>query len=636
MTPTIEDGLAHHRAGRLKQAAAAYRRVLEVEADNPDALHLLGVVAHQSGDHETAIGLIGKAIGADPSNAGYHSNLGEVYRAAGRIDDSLAACRKAIELDAGYAEAHHNLGLALLGAGRRDEALAALRRAVAVKPGYGDAWLNLARTLEPAGDHAGAAEAYRRRIALGKAEAAVHHDLGKALKELGDLDGAIAAYRDALDLSPDYAEAWNNLGVALADQDRFDDAIAAYRRTIELSPGFRAAHNNLGIALKELGRLDEAHAAISHIVGLDPGYAFGHTNLGNVLRQMGRVSESARAYRRSIELDPGLAMAHNNLAMALLLQGDFEDGLAEYEWRWKTEPFKPREYRQPAWDGGEFAGKTLLLYAEQGLGDAIQFIRYAPDIVALGGKVIVECPKPLARLFEGIAGLTPWLPGEAPQPAFDLHAPLLSLPWLFATRADSIPAAVPYLAAPEAGTWRERVGADEGVKVGLVWAGRKEHSNDRNRSIPLDMLRPLLDVPGARVFSLQVGGQGADIAAAGLADALPDLSPHIADFADTAGALGALDLLISVDTAPVHLAGALGRPVWVMLPFVPDWRWLLGRADSPWYPTLRLFRQGAPGDWGPVIEAVRGDLAALAGGERSVLEPEPWTGAPVLDVEPAA
>lgn len=580
----LEQALAHHRAGRLAAADADYRRVLEVRPDHPDALHLLGVMAHHAGDHQPALELIGKAIAVDPSNAVYHHNIAEVYRATGRFDEAVAACRRVVDLKPDYADGHNGLGSALRLRGNLAEALAACRRAVALAPDHGDAHYNIGTVLQEQGALDDAITAYRRAVAINPGLAKAQYNLGVALGDQGRLEEAIDAYQGALDAQPDMYLARYNMGNLLLARNRPEDAATAYRRTLEDAPGHGPAHNNLGAALQEVGDYGDAEASYRHAVALDPDYA----------------------------------EAHVSLAMARLRQGDFKEGFEEYLWRWKspTWPTAPRRYVQPLWDGSApLAGQTVLLYGEQGLGDTIQFIRYAPLIAKLAGRVIVEAPAALERLLatvEGIDHLT--VKGEA-LPGFDIHVPLIDLPRALGTTVDTVPAEVPYVAAePGAvGRWRRRIGGGHAT-IGLVWTGNPAHVNDHNRSIALKRLGPLFEVPEARFFSLQVGPRSADPGVAGLDGHIEDLSADLTDFAETAAVLSALDLLISVDTAPLHLAGALGRPVWALIPFHPDWRWMLGRDDSPWYPSMRLFRQPARSDWDSVIARVRDELAALAAG----------------------
>jgi len=324
---------------------------------------------------------------------------------------------------------------------------------------------------------------------------------------------------------------------------------------------------------------------------------------------MGRIDEAIAACRQAIALNPDYAEFHFNLALSLLTSGDFQQGWEEYEWRWKCKEFPSpaRDFAQPQWDGCPLEGRTLLLHTEQGHGDALQFIRYFPLVEQRGGKILIECYAELQRLFRTTAGRCQVVVRGQPLPAFDLHSPLLSLPRVFGTNLANIPNTVPYLRAdPEdAGRWQRRLADDSAlVKVGLAWAGRPTHTNDRNRSIKLARLAPLGQLPGVRFFSLQKGEVAAEAKTPPPGMELVDWTEELKDFAETAALIANLDLVVAVDTAVVHLAGAMGKPVWVLLPFGSDWRWLLERQDSPWYPSMRLFRQSRIGDWDSVIARV--------------------------------
>ena len=424
---------------------------------------------------------------------------------------------------------------------------------------------------------------------------------GLALDGAGRWAEAAAAGRAAVALAPDLTEAHLNLGNALNGLERFEDAAIALRRATALRPGEAKAHCSLGYALEQQDRLPEAEAAYRTAAGLLPSLGEAWANLGRVLNELGRAPEALEAFRAAVRARPSNAKDHWNLALALLLNGQLAEGFAEYEWRWLYDAFPSprRRFAQPLWAGEPLAGRTILLHAEQGLGDAIQFARYAPVVAHLGGRVVLEVHAPLRRLFGGLGGVSALATLGGALPDFDLHCPLLSLPRL----VGSIPTDVPYLSveADAVAAWRERLG--DGVKVGLVWAGNPGHANDRNRSAPLTALEPLLRTPGVRFFSLQKAPRPGDretMAELGVVDLGPDLD----DFADTAAALTALDALVTVDTSVAHLAGALGRPVWLLLPFVPDWRWMMHGDDSPWYPTMRLFRQAVAGDWEPVCRRV--------------------------------
>jgi len=411
----------------------------------------------------------------------------------------------------------------------------------------------------------------QQRIGVSPSDAAVQNDRGIALAQVGELSEAAACFEQALSLNPHYAEAHNNLGIVLAKQDRVEKALGAYRQSITLKPDNPEAYYNLGNLCRDLGQWEEAQAN----------------------------------YEEAIRLKPEHADAHTNLAMIWLLRGDFERGWPGYEWRWRTPGFACRDFVPPPWDGSPLAGATILLHAEQGLGDTLQFIRYVPLVKERGGFVIVECPPTLLRLLASCSGIDELVPYGTPLPPFPTHAPLMSLPRLLGTTLNTVPHAIPYLSVrPELREyWRKELSAIQALKVGVFWQGDPRHRKDRQRSIPLDGFAPLADLAGVQLCSLQEGPGTEQLTTA--AFPILDLASRCKDFADTAAALVNLDLVITVDSAVAHCAGALGIPVWVLLPYAPDWRWLLHREDSPWYTTMRLFRQKQPGDWGEVFGRVQ-------------------------------
>ncbi|CAO3439649.1 tetratricopeptide repeat protein [Azospirillum doebereinerae] len=576
----LAEGMAHHNAGRLAEAEAAYREILAAAPEQPDALHLMGVIALQVGKPEAAANLIAEAIRLNGRNAVYHSNLGSALRRLGRRAEAAAACRRAVELDASFADAYNNLANVLMDQGDYPEAAEALRRLLAQRPALNEQRLLLGRAL----------------ILAGRAEEGVD-----ALEEL-------------LRRDPRSAAGLTNLGVALRKLDRTGEALAAYRRGLDIAPDDAGLHSNLGSLLNQEGLAEEAMEHFRRAIAAKPDFPDAHVNLSVALRDANRFAESAAAAEEAIRLSPESAEAHTNLSHALLLQGDFERGFSEYEWRFKVPEFPtpPPNVPQPPWTGQPLEGRTVFLHDEQGVGDGIQFARYARTLKAMGARVIVECNRQLLRLFQGLDGADLVIGRQSPPPPFDLHVPMMSVPHRLGTTLDRIPAEVPYLRTePElTARWRDRLAPVAALRVGIVWAGSPEHRNDHNRSLPLTALAPLGDVPGVRLFSVQKGPGAAQLPQAPMA--VEDLGPDIADFADTAAILANLDLLITVDTSVAHLAGALGRPVWVLLPFSPDWRWVMGRDDSPWYPTMRLFRQEAPGDWTPVLTRLRAALAERA------------------------
>jgi tetratricopeptide (TPR) repeat protein len=511
--------------------------------------------------------------------------------------------------EAAFAEAvrHHQ-------AGRLDEAAALYREVLALAPDRSDAHANLALVLQRQGRSEAALARYDAALALDPRLAQAHNNRGAVLQALGRFAEAADSHRAALALRPNSVEAHLNLGAALQRLGRPDEAAASYEAALALDPAHAAAHANLGLALQALGRPAEALAHHAEATALQPGSAEFHNNLGLVLQELGSLPEAIHAFERAIVLRPDFAEARMQLGIVRLLTGDFARGWPEYEWR-LARPSVPQPQRPgPRWDGGDPAGRTLLLQSEQGHGDAIQFVRYAGLIAARGGRVLVSCRAPLRRLFQAVDGVGQIVDDAPPAPVFDAWAPMLSLPGLVGTTPATIPAGGAYLRADPAlaEAWRGRLAGLDGVRVGVVWRGTPDHLNDRNRSCPPARFAALCSAPGVSVVSLQQDARPDELAALG-APAL-DAGPLLGDFADTAALVANLDLVVSVDTAVAHLAGALGARVWTLLAFAPDWRWMLGRADSPWYPSMRLFRQPAPGDWAGVMAEVRLALGTLTGG----------------------
>ncbi|OJY67351.1 MAG: hypothetical protein BGP12_14550 [Rhodospirillales bacterium 70-18] len=496
--------------------------------------------------------------------------------------------------------------------------VAALATALAARAAEGDAvaLYNQAVTAAAAGRREAAIGLYRRAAARDPGLAEAHNNLGNLL---GSGEAALAAYDAALAARPDYAEAWANRGIALKAMDRLESAEAALRRAVALRPGLAAAHNALGTTLTARGRLEAALDSLAIAARLDPADPFVAVNQGLVLARLHRAREAIACQRRAVALNPALADAHLGLAETLLLDGQYREGWREYEWRWRTAAGARlrRAFTQPRWDRAAPPGGTVLLHAEQGLGDTLQFCRFAP-LVARQARVVLEAPPPLRRLLGTLAGVAEVVEAGAKLPPFDRECPLLSLPHALGLRLGGIPAGVPYLHPDPAAAaaWRARLAALPGRKVGLAWAGNaaladiRANPIDRRRSLPLAALAGLGAVPGVSFVSLQKGRAGAEPPPPGLA--LHDWTAELDDFADTAALVAGLDLVVSVDTAVAHLAGALGRPVWLLNRFDSEWRWLLGRSDSPWYPTLRQFRQPSYGDWPGAIAALATALRGLA------------------------
>jgi len=405
------------------------------------------------------------------------------------------------------------------------------------------------------------------------------------------------------------------LGKRCFERDELDRADAAFRQVLEREPGQVRAIHNLGRVAYKRGQLEEAERRYRRTIELAPQLAEPYANLGWLCKELARLGEAETCYRRAIERRPDFAEAHAYLALVLLQQGRWREGWEEYEWRWHLPDWeKPQEGVE--WDGSDPSGRTLLVHDEQGLGDAVQFVRYASLLAARGARVVIECQPELARMLRGARDVAEVIARGARRPAFDARVPMVSLPRLLGTDPSSIPGGVPYLRPDPAlaRTWRARLDRWPGPRVGLLWGGNPRNRDDRNRSLRLETLGPLLRIPGISFFSLQVGARAGELEAAPRTAAVIDLAPQLGDFAHTAAAVYALDLVVSVDTAVLHVAGALGRPAWLLLSSSPDWRWLMDRPDTAWYPSVRLYRQEQRGDWGPVVARLRRDLEAFIRG----------------------
>jgi tetratricopeptide (TPR) repeat protein len=583
---------------------------------------------------------------------------------SGRLAEAETSYQQAIGLQPKFVEAHYNLGHLLLQLGRSLEAEASYRSAIKLRPNFVEAQYNLGDLLLQLGRVAEAERQFRLALALRPSAARAHNSLGSALWEQAQaaperLAEAEVAYRQAIALDPNYLDAWNGLGAVLLTQRRLGEAYTAIQRAISLNPNLATAHYNLGNVCLEEGRLKdsawlvegEASFRIAHslqpnsceihaglgsslleqsrvhqstallleaetwlrqAITLDLEYPEAHFNLSGVYLEQCQLSEAEYHLRQAIALKADMADAHAGLACVLLMQGNFLEGWQEYKWRWRTQMMGVRKFVQPEWDGSELRNRTILLWAEQGHGDAIQFVRYAALVKAMGATVILECRPAEFRLFQSCPGIDHLCTAGDPLPDFDLHVPLMSLPHLLGTTVEIIPGKIPYLSAAipcsMANEVQEHLQLATGVKIGLVWSPKLAFSLDFKRRYHLEQLAALFDIPGFSWFSLYKGELTKKL---GAFPRIVDLGSHFEDFADTAWAISQLDLVITVDTSVAHLAGAMGKETWVLLPFVPDWRWLLKREDSPWYPTVRLFRQPSFGNSEAVIEQVKAALVKV-------------------------
>jgi tetratricopeptide (TPR) repeat protein len=581
---TMDCAARYHEDGNIRKAEQLYRQVLQSNPNDLTALHALGIIAHQMGNHHEAVELLTRAIAGDPLRAQFHNTLGLVFEALGDIEQALNAYWKAVSVQPDYAEAYHNMAIALQSQRQYAAAVEKCRKAVSLKRDY--------------------AEAY--------------NTMGFALEKQQRFAEAIESYKQAVRLSPDFAEAYNHLGVILNDLGQPREAIESYRLALRADPNYAEAYNNLGIALKNREQFAEAIWNFEQALRLDPDFAEAHYNLANSLRDQGRCVEALAGYKRAVQLNPDYAEAHWNMSLTFLLDGNFEEGWKRYQWRRIADP-KTRNRCEssgrPRWTGESFAGRRLFIHCEQGFGDNIQFVRYLPMIKARGGTVVVETLRPLMGLLRGFPGideLVEYNPDEKSSVSFDVFTSLLDMPNVFGTTLETIPAEVPYIFADRARVeyWRTKI-SQPGFKVGIVWAGSPTHGNDRYRSCRLEFFAPLTKMGAVRLYGLQAGKAAAQMDE--LAGTMPitNLAKEFKDFTDTAAAIENMDLIISVDTSVLHLAGAMGKPAWALLPFAPEWRWMLNRQDSPWYPTIKLFRQDTWNGWDGVFRRVAEELSFM-------------------------
>jgi tetratricopeptide (TPR) repeat protein len=581
---TIRQAVQYQQDGHLDQAQTLCLSVLKADPDHPSALYLMATIAYQSHQYNRAREMLEKAVSIQPDVPQYYNTLGLILEALGELDLAVETYARALSLKADYPQACNNMAIVLHKTGRHDEAAEKCRQALALDPNFAQA----------------------------------HCTMGFILQHERKFDLAVKSYQKALTLNPRFAEAYNHLALLFNAQHLYNKAIDACAKALQLLPGYAEVHNTMGMTFKNMNQFAEAAQCYRRAISIDPNFIEAHYNLGNCLKKIGRCDEAIENYSRAIQLKPDFAAAHWNRSFAFLLTGRLAQGWQGYDWRLKPQCrvyTYPHRYDKSRWSGEPFVGKRLLVHYEQGLGDCIQFVRYLPMIKSRGGTVLLEVPKPLMPLFHELPGIDELVEASMERKVsadFDYYCPLLDLPRIFETTLNTVPAAVPYIHPDPAkvARWRRMLDGP-GFKVGIVWAGSPTHGDDANRSCSIECFSPLAEIEGIKLYSLQKGAAAEQLNISSLTGKVRDLASHLEDFADTAAAVTNLDLIISVDTAVLHLAGAMAKPVWALIPFSPDWRWMLERSDSPWYPTAVLFRQKRFGDWENVFRNVCEQLKEL-------------------------
>ena len=599
LTSWLSAAVCHHRSGDAAAAETLCRKILKLRPDNAATLHFLGVLAAQNGRLQESTLLLSQSIALDPT-AECCGALGAVLEQQCRMEAALAAYRQARDLEPLEPAGWQSLAQALDRMGQFEESSSVWARRVRMESGGSDVFCDLcfhwANSLALAGHKEAAREQFRRLTALAPHFAKGWFHLGIIETQLNNTQAAVFAYEKLLALAPTHAKGWNNLGILKQAAGDRQSAMDCYQRSIQEEPEFTQALYNLGSVLQLAGRMEEAAASYEQVLLQEPSNAAALNNYGNTLVQLNRVREAAGIFDQVLELLPDDPMARYNRGLVRLLLGDLRRGFADYEARLELTSVTQCDLQAPLWTWQPLSGKTILLSAEQGLGDTLQFIRYAALVRGKGAEVIVRCPASLVKLLETAPGVNCVLANGQTVPPHDFQIPLLSLPQRLQTNLDTIPATGPYLFTKAA----ENSKASRSVRrVGIAWAGNPHHANDKNRSLPVYFL-DFTGFNGIQLFSLQK-----DLPPP---PGLTDARDQMADFAATGDFISQLDLVISVDTAIAHLAGAMGKPVWILLAFAPDWRWMMEREDSPWYPSARLFRQTKANDWHGVMERVRQSL----------------------------
>lgn len=641
----IREGNDCLASGHLEDAAQHYERALAADSSGVDAYVNLGFVLTLLQRDSDAMQYLQRAIELMPQQHDAHYLLGLIAERQARLGDAISHLNAAVSTRVGFGAAWRDLCRLQLLAGQLEEALQAADHGLAAEPDSADLYIYKGSALMALQRLDDALACFDHAIAIQPDNAPAHSNRGLVLARLGRLDDALASHEQALRIDPDssdahfnranvqtslkcptdalksydqairlnpqFADAYNNQGLAFEELGRIHEALASFDKAISIDPAHTNAHYNRGNALRTLNRLDDAVASYDKAISVMPNFANAHNNRGQVLHDLGRFQEAVASFEQAILLDPASPNAHFNESISHLLLGNFSIGWAEYEWRWaRTDRDEdPRNYPLPRWSGTEnLKGKTILIYAEQGLGDTIQFCRLVPQIAALGANVILEAQPALIPLLASLQGVRQLVGRGEALPAFDFHCPLLSLPLALEVDVESIPQA-PYLkpSPDQVARWATTLGPVRRPRVGVVWSGSTGHKNDKNRSIAFREFQEIL-LSELEFVCLQKEIRPDDRKNLLSRPEVRLFDSALDDFDATAGLIEALDLVVTVDTSIAHLAGALGKDVWILLPYVPDWRWLLNRSDSPWYTSARLFRQHQTGDWADALLEIKSAL----------------------------
>ena len=572
----LQKGLALHQSDKLDEAKAIYQQILSIEPNHFNALQLLGTLLLKTKDFVQALDLLNKAIKIKPEYPNTYSNKGNVLNELKRYEEALLNYDKAISIQPIYPSAHSNRGIVLTKLKRFEEALASYDKAISFQPNYLDA----------------------------------HFNRGITLKELGRFEEALTSYDMAISIQPNYLDAHFNRAVVLTELTRLDEALACYDKIIATLPNYAGAHSNRGIVLSKLKRFEEALTSYDKAISIQPTYIDAISNRGVALKELKRLDEARDCYNKAISLQPDYADAHRNLSILNLLTGNYEDGWKQNEWRWKTN-INQKKFNQPLWLGEQsLKDKTILLYAEQGLGDTIQFSRYVPLVARLGAKVILEVPKNLVNLLKNLEGLDTIIQKGEALPMFDYQCPLLSLPLAFKTNLSNIPPISLNFKTDrdKISKWHNKLNKKSNPLIGIVWSSISHYKNDYLRSITLSELLKALPTEGFDYVCLQKEIKEIDKETLVNNPHIKFFGDDINDFSDDAHLIECVDLVVSTCTSVPHLSSSLGKETWWLLSYVPDWRWLIDRNDSPWYPAAKLYRQEKINDWDSVFKNIKFDL----------------------------